>query len=67
MSTERIRQRIESLLTRVDSAVEQGDWDTVRARCETVLRLEPSNEDAIAYLKAAQQINEIHQLARNRM
>ncbi|HTE85896.1 MAG TPA: serine/threonine-protein kinase, partial [Dehalococcoidia bacterium] len=54
MTTDRMRQRIERLLTEADEAVVGLDWDTVRARVQAVLTLDPDNEDATALLTAAE-------------
>ena len=54
MTSERIRRRIESLLDDADAAVDAGDWNRVRERADAVQRLDPGNEDARAYLEAAQ-------------
>ena len=54
MTSERILKRIESLLDQADQAVDARDWVEVREISKTVLRLDPENEDAVAYLKAAE-------------
>ncbi len=53
MASERIQRRIDSLLDEADQAVSQFDWEAVRQRAEAVLRLNPENSDALAYLAAA--------------
>lgn len=53
MPSERIRQRIEQLLNEVDSAAAALDWTRVRALSDGILRLDPANEDARAFLEAA--------------
>ncbi len=52
MPTPRIQRQVSSLLDRADAAVAAGDWDSVRELATTVLRLDPGNEDATAYLEA---------------
>ena len=53
MPSERIQHRIDALLDQADDAVELRDWPEVREICDAVLRLDPANEDARAYLEAA--------------
>ena len=50
MLSERMRRQIERLLDQADAAVTQDDWATVRQRAEAVLRIEPANPDAAAYI-----------------
>ena len=54
MASERIQRRIEQLLDEADLAVSQFDWEAVLQRAQAVLRLEPGNIDALAYLAAAE-------------
>ena len=54
MASERIQRRIELLLDEADQAVSQFDWESVLQRAQAVLRLEPGNQDALAYLAAAE-------------
>src|SRR3972149_2454140 len=53
MATERIRRRIERPLDEADQAIAESNWSLVRDRAQTVLRLEPENADALAFLAAA--------------
>ena len=53
IASERIRRRIEILLDEADEAVSLSDWAVVRDRAQNVLRLDPENHDALAYLAAA--------------
>ncbi len=53
MPSDRIQRRIDALLDEVDEAVAAADWSAVREKCDTVLRLDPENADARAYLDAA--------------
>ena len=45
--------RIDALLDEADEAVANADWDVVREKCDTVLRLDHDNEDAKHFLEAA--------------
>jgi serine/threonine protein kinase/class 3 adenylate cyclase len=53
MPTERIQRRIDALLDETDAAAGALDWPRVRELCDGILRLDPDNEDARAYLAAA--------------
>jgi hypothetical protein len=53
MPTERIQRRIDALLDETDTAAGALDWPRVRELCDGILRLDPENEDARAYLAAA--------------
>ena len=53
MATDRMRRRIERLLDEADDTVSQFDRETVRNCAHAVLRLDPANEDAGAFLAAA--------------
>ena len=46
MANERVQRRIDRLLDQADEAMEQLDWETVRDRAQTVLGLDPENNDA---------------------
>ncbi len=50
MASERIQRRIDSLLDEADQAIANEDWTTVASRARAVLRIEPGNSDALAYL-----------------
>ncbi|MCA9831288.1 MAG: hypothetical protein KC495_12525, partial [Dehalococcoidia bacterium] len=54
MPSERMQRRIDSLLDEAESAIASMDWETVRARCQAVLALDPGNADAEAYVVAAE-------------
>ena len=54
MVSDRIQRRIEILLDEADQAVSLSDWAVVRDRARNVLRLNPENGDALAYLAAAE-------------
>ena len=54
MATERIRRQIDRLLDEAEEAVTSQDWTTVGDRAQSVLRLDPGNEDALSYLGAAE-------------
>ena len=53
MPSERVQRRIDSLLDQADEAVADHDWVTVKARAESVLAFDPSNEDALEYIQAS--------------
>ena len=54
MASERIQRRIDSLLDEADQAIANEDWTTVASRARAVLRLDSENDDALAYLAAAE-------------
>ena len=54
MTSDRIRRRIEQLLDEADAAVAHSEWAVVRDRAQNVLRLDPGNADALAYLAATE-------------
>ena len=53
MTSERIQRRIERYLDDADQAASRFDWEAVVQGAEAVLRFDPDNEDAKAYLEAA--------------
>ncbi len=54
MPSERIQRRIDRLLDRIEEVADARDWDEVRSLADDILRLDPENEDARAFLDAAQ-------------
>jgi Tfp pilus assembly protein PilF len=54
MPTERVQRRIERLLDEAEQAMDQRDWALARDRTDQVLRLDPQNEDARAFIAAAE-------------
>ena len=54
MASDRIQRQIDRLLDEVEEAIGQRDWAAVRDTAEAVLRLDPSNATALAYLAAAE-------------
>ena len=54
MATERVQRHIDRLLTEAEDAVADSDWELVRGRARQVLALDPENQDAAAYLAAAE-------------
>jgi class 3 adenylate cyclase len=54
MPSERVQRHIDGLLDEAEQAMRVRDWPLVLARTEAVLRLDPDNADARAYLEAAQ-------------
>ena len=53
MASERAQRQIDRLLDQAEEAITGQDWLTVGDRARSVLRLDPENRDAIAYLTAA--------------
>ena len=53
MVSERIHRRIDALLDEIEEASAELDWSRVRELCDGVLRFDPANEDALAFLEAA--------------
>ena len=54
MPTERVQRRIDRLLDEADEAIARSDWDMVRDRAGNVIALDPDNDDAQTFLKAAE-------------
>jgi cytochrome c-type biogenesis protein CcmH/NrfG len=52
MATEQIQRRIERLLYQIEEAMDRLDWASVRDHAQALLRLDPENIDALAYLAA---------------
>ena len=52
MSSDRMRRQIDRLLDEAEEAISQRDWVTVGNRAQDVLRLDPANTDAKAFLEA---------------
>lgn len=53
MASDRVRRQVGVLLNQVEEAASRLDWDRVRQLCDGVLRLDPQNQDAIAFLEAS--------------
>ncbi len=53
MPSERIQRQIDQRLDEAEQAFEAGDWARLRELCDRILRLDPRNEDARAFLDAA--------------
>ena len=53
MLSDRIKRQIDRLLDEVEQSIAQGDWAAVNDQAQSVLRLDPENADALAYLAAA--------------
>ncbi len=53
MPSERIQRQIDRLLDEIEAAAASLDWSRVRELADGVLRLDPENEDAKAFLDAA--------------
>ncbi|MFQ6030433.1 MAG: protein kinase [Dehalococcoidia bacterium] len=54
MATERLRRRIEQLLDEAEEAISQHNWETVLGHAQSVLALDPENEDGLALIAAAE-------------
>ena len=54
MPSERIQRQIDRLLDEAEAAIAIRDWPTVGDCARSVLRLDPENADAIAFLAAAE-------------
>jgi hypothetical protein len=52
MVSERTQRRIDQFLNAADEAAARLDWDAVKTNAEAVLRLDPTNADALTYLRA---------------
>ena len=53
MASERVQRRIDDLLDRAETAVDEMDWGRVRDLCDAVLRLDPAKEDALEFCRDA--------------
>ena len=54
MASDRVKRQIDRLLDETEQAIALGDWAAVSQQAQSVLRLDPENADALAYLAAAQ-------------
>ncbi len=54
MASERVRRRLERLLDQIDEAESQENWDLVRNLARDILEIDPGNDEATAYLNAAE-------------
>ena len=54
MVSERVQRQIERLLDEAEEAIARYDWEAVRQAAQAVIRLDPENSDALAYLAAAE-------------
>ena len=54
MPSERIQRQIDRLLDEAEEAISSQDWPAVGEHARSVLRLDPENADALAYLAAAE-------------
>jgi len=55
MASERVQRRIDRLLDHIEEAIEQRDWSHVRELAQDVIALDQDNNDAQAFLEAAEQ------------
>jgi EAL domain-containing protein (putative c-di-GMP-specific phosphodiesterase class I) len=53
MPSERVQQRIDSLLDQADRAMEEGRWQAAIEACAAALAFDPDNTDANSYIEAA--------------
>ncbi len=53
MASQRIQHAIDSLLDEAVAAISRSDWAAVRDRAQNVLALDPDNNDAHAFMEAA--------------
>ncbi len=54
MASDRVQRQIDRLLDGAEEAIASQEWTMVGDRARSVLRLDPENSDAIAYLAAAE-------------
>ena len=54
MASDRIQRQIDRLLDEADQAISRYDWGALREAAQAVLRFDPENTDALAYLAAAE-------------
>ncbi|PKB73334.1 MAG: hypothetical protein BZY75_02365 [SAR202 cluster bacterium Io17-Chloro-G7] len=54
MPSERVQRQIDLLLDQAEAAIANQDWKTVGDRARSALRLDPENQDVLAYLAAAE-------------
>ncbi len=55
MASERVQRRIDRLLDQIEEAIEQRDWSHVRELAQDAIALDRDNNDAQAFLDAAEQ------------
>ena len=53
MTSERVQRRIDRFLDEIEEAIAALDWRVARDRAAAVLALDPENQDALAFLAAA--------------
>jgi len=53
MPSERIQRPVDRFLDQADEAIANRDWTAAGEHAQSVLRLNPDNSDALAYLAAA--------------
>lgn len=54
MLSERAQRRIDRLLDQAEDALERGDWAEAAERAQSVLAVQPENQDATTFLSMAQ-------------
>ena len=59
MASDRIQRRIERLFDQIEQEADQQNWQLVRDLSDEVLRLDPDNGDALAFLSAAERNRDV--------
>ena len=59
MDSDRIQRRIERLFDQIEQEADQQNWQLVRDLSDEVLRLDPDNGDALAFLSAAERNRDV--------
>ncbi len=54
MASERLNRQINRLLDEAEEAIARLDWETVRARAQAVLAIDPDNSEGMAFLTVAE-------------
>jgi tetratricopeptide (TPR) repeat protein len=60
VTSERVQRRIERLLDQLEEVADRRDWDQVKLLADDILRLDPENQDAKAFLAAAGRDGDSH-------
>ena len=59
MASDRIQRRIERLFDQIEQEADQQNWQLVRDLSDEVLRLDPDNGGALAFLSAAERNRDV--------
>ncbi len=54
MASDRVQRQIDHLLDEAEEALSQHNWAVARDRAQTILAIDPGNNDAVTYLAAAE-------------